>query len=84
MGYRLESPALQVARRRLAGAWRPWLGAQDRQGFRPHVTVQNKVPPDEARVLHGRLKETFAPCEVLGGGLLWRYLGGPSGGRGSP
>ena len=78
VGYRLESPALQAVRKRLADAWRPWLGAQDRQGFRPHVTVQNKVPPDEARTLHRRPEETFAPFEVGAEGLLlWRYLGGP-------
>ena len=78
VGYRLESPALQSVRRRLADAWWPWLGAQDRQGFRPHVTVQNKVPSDAARALHGRLEETFAPFEVGAEGLLlWRYLGGP-------
>jgi len=78
VGYRLESPRLQSVRKRLADAWWPWLGAQDRQGFRPHVTVQNKVPPDEARTLHRRLEETFAPFEVGAEGLLlWRYLGGP-------
>ena len=78
VGYRLESPTLQSVRNRLADAWWPWLGAQDRQGFRPHVTVQNKVPPDEARTLHRRLEETFAPFEVGAEGLLlWRYLGGP-------
>ena len=78
VGYRLESPALQDVRERLAGAWWPWLGAQDRRGFRPHVTVQNKVPPDRARALHRRLEETFAPFEVWAEGLLlWRYLGGP-------
>lgn len=78
VGYRLESPALRSVRGRLAEAWRPWIGAQDRQGFRPHVTVQNKVAPDEARALHGRLQETFAPFEVGAEGLLvWRYLGGP-------
>jgi 2'-5' RNA ligase len=78
VGYKLESPALQSVRKRLADAWWPWLGAQDRRGFRPHVTVQNKVPPDQARALHARLQETFAPFEVGAEGLLlWRYLGGP-------
>jgi len=84
VGYRLESPRLQSVRKRLADAWWPWLGAQDRQGFRPHVTVHNKVPTDEARALHGRLKETFEPFEVGAEGLLlWRYLGGPWGTMGS-
>ena len=78
VGYRLESPALQSIREQLADAWRPWLGAQDRQGLRPHVTVQNKVTPDEARALYRSLEETFAPFEVGAEGLmLWRYLGGP-------
>lgn len=78
VGYGLESPTLQSVRKRLADAWWPWLGAQDRQGFRSHVTVQNKAPSDEARALHRRLEETFAPFEVGAEGLLlWRYLGGP-------
>lgn len=78
VGYRLESPTLQSVRSRLAGEWWPRLGAQDRRGFRPHVTVQNKVPPDEARALYRSLEEAFAPFEVAAEGLmLWRYLGGP-------
>lgn len=78
VGYRLESPPLQSVREQLADTWWPWLGAQDRQGFRPHVTVQNKVPPDEARALHRSLEGTFALFEVEAEGLLlWRYLGGP-------
>ena len=78
VGYRLESPALPGVRKQLADAWWPWLGAQDRQGFRPHVTVQNKVAPEQARALHRSLEETFAPFEVGAEGLtLWRYLGGP-------
>jgi 2'-5' RNA ligase len=78
VGYRLESPKLPAARKELAEEWWPWLGAQDRKGFRPHVTVQNKVRPEEARALHRRLEETFVPFEVGAEGLLlWRYLGGP-------
>ena len=78
VGYRLESPTLQGLRKHLADEWWPWLGAQDRRGFRPHVTVQNKVAPEQARALHRSLEETFAPFEVGAEGLtLWRYLGGP-------
>jgi len=78
VAYELSSPELVGFRRELAGRWEPWLGAQDRQGFKPHVTVQNKVPPEEARALHERLRATFSPFEVQGVGLsLWRYLGGP-------
>lgn len=78
VAYELSSPELIALRRELAGRWKPWLGAQDQQGFKPHVTVQNKVSPDEVRALRGRLQADFSPFEVGGVGLsLWRYLGGP-------
>ncbi|MDP8901721.1 MAG: 2'-5' RNA ligase family protein [Actinomycetota bacterium] len=78
VGYRLDSSTLPAVRKKLADEWWPWLGAQDRKGFRPHVTVQNKVPPEEARALHRRLEESFSPYRVGAEGLLlWRYLGGP-------
>jgi 2'-5' RNA ligase len=78
VAYELSSPKLVALRRELAGSWAAWLGAQDRQGFRPHVTVQNKVSPERARALHERLQASFLPFEVEGLGLsLWRYLGGP-------
>ena len=78
VAYGLSSPELSSLRKELAVRWKPWLTPQDRQGFRPHVTVQNKVSSDEARALHGRLLASFSPFEVGGEGLsLWRYLGGP-------
>jgi 2'-5' RNA ligase len=78
VAYELSSPQLSALRRELVRCWDPWLGAQDRQGFRPHITVQNKVPPERARALHQELQATFSPFEVEGLGLLlWRYLGGP-------
>lgn len=78
VAYRLESPALLGLRRRLAEEWEPWLTSQDRQGFRPHVTVQNKVSPETASSLRDGLQAGFAPFEVGGEGLaLWRYMGGP-------
>ncbi len=78
VAYELSSPKLMTLRRGLAERWRPWLGPQDRQGFKPHVTVQNKGSPETARTLHGQLQAGFSPCEVRGAGLtLWRYLDGP-------
>ena len=78
VAYELVSPGLVDLRRELAGRWEPWLGAQDRRGFKPHVTVQNKVSPERARALHEQLQAGFSPFEVEGVGLsLWRYLGGP-------
>jgi len=78
VAYELSSPKLSALRRELVRCWEPWLGAQDRQGFKPHITVQNKVSPEQARNLHQELQATFSPREVEGLGLsLWRYLGGP-------
>ena len=78
VAYKLEAPDLVGLRRRLAKVWEPFLTNQDRQGLRPHVTVQNKVAPEGARALHQELESSFSPFEVRGEGLLlWRYLGGP-------
>lgn len=78
LAYELSSPGLMTLRRELAKRWGPWLGPQDRQGFKPHVTVQNKVAPEAARALHEQLQAGFSPFEVEGVGLsLWRYLDGP-------
>jgi 2'-5' RNA ligase len=78
VAYELKSPQLTALRRELVRSWGPWLGAQDRQGFKPHITVQNKVPPEQARALHQELQAAFSPFEAEGLGLsLWRYLGGP-------
>jgi 2'-5' RNA ligase len=76
--YVLDSPVLAAVRGRLAEAWWPWLTPQDRQPFRPHITVQNKVEPETARATVSALAAAFVPlttmCEGLG---LWRYIGGP-------
>jgi 2'-5' RNA ligase len=78
VAYELSSPELLALRRELAMSWEPWLSAQDRQGFKPHITVQNKVSPEQARALQNELQATFTPFEIVGLGLsLWRYLGGP-------
>jgi 2'-5' RNA ligase len=78
VAYELESPELTDLRRRLASAWAPWLSRQDQQRHSPHVTVQNKVAPEVARVLHDRLRAEFTPWSARARGLgLWRYLGGP-------
>ena len=78
VAYALESSVLSTLRAGLAREWDGWLTPQDRQGWRPHVTVQNKAPPEAARALHASLQAAFAPFTVRAEGLdLWRYLGGP-------
>ena len=76
--YALDMPDIATLRRHLATAWAPWLTAQDRQGWRPHVTIQNKVSPGDAKRLQATLMAGFAPWAGHVTGLrLWRYLGGP-------
>ncbi|MCA1712715.1 MAG: 2'-5' RNA ligase family protein [Actinobacteria bacterium] len=54
------------------------LSRQDAQPWKPHVTVQNKVPAEQARLLHQALAEAFVPWTARAEGLaLWRYAGGP-------
>ncbi len=78
VAFPLASPALLALRARLAETWSAWLTAQDRERYRPHVTVQNKVSPEQARATRDRLAQGFAPWPTEGAALLlWRYLGGP-------
>ena len=74
----LECPSLPPLRAQLAGVWGEFLSPQDRQGHRPHVTIQNKVAPESARALFDRLSPAWEPFEGRGESLLlWRYRGGP-------
>ena len=78
VAYALESTELLALRAGVARQWDGWLTPQDRQGYRPHVTVQNKASPEAARELLAHLQAAFAPFAVRAQGLdLWRYLGGP-------
>ncbi|MGQ7792268.1 2'-5' RNA ligase family protein [Faunimonas sp. B44] len=78
VAYFLESPQLSALRNGLAAEWSHWLVDQDRMGFRPHVTIQNKVTPKEAERLQRELAAGFRAFSVRGVGLhLWRYQGGP-------
>ena len=78
VAYDLESPELAALRCGLARPWAPWLTPQDRQRHSPHVTVQNKAAPEQARALLAELSAGFVPYDVTATGLaLWRYVGGP-------
>ena len=78
VAFAISSPTLVGLREDLACRWSEWLTAQDRQPFKPHVTIQNKVLPSDARILHDRLSREFERFPIEGSGLLlWRYLGGP-------
>ena len=74
----VRAPALGAIRQRIGRDFDGELTAQDTGGFRPHVTIQNKVPPDVAKRLLSELSAGFVPWTGQATGvLLWRYLGGP-------
>jgi len=78
VAFRIESPDLADIRDRLADAFAPMLMPQDKAGWRPHVTIQNKVAPAEAKALLHRLEADFTPRPVQIAGLAsWWYRGGP-------
>jgi 2'-5' RNA ligase len=78
VAYRIESDALVRLRAELATRFEPWLVAQDRAPFRPHITIQNKADPEAARRLLQQLESKFEPFDIPAEGLLvWRYRGGP-------
>jgi 2'-5' RNA ligase len=75
---RVDSPALEAMRSDLAEALHGLLTPQDLAPWRPHVTIQNKVDPREARRLQQQLRATFVPRPLAIRALAtWRYLGGP-------
>jgi 2'-5' RNA ligase superfamily len=78
VAFRIVSPDLDRVREELAHDLRGLLGAQDSGGWRPHVTIQNKVPPKVARALIAQLERDFRarPLTIRGLGLH-RYLDGP-------
>ena len=78
VAFRVVSDDLDRIRDGLAEMLRGLLGAQDAGGWRPHVTIQNKVPPRTARALLIELQRRFVgrPLAIRGLGLH-RYRDGP-------
>jgi 2'-5' RNA ligase len=78
VAFRVVSEELDAIRDELAEALHGLLSAQDNRGWRPHMTIQNKVEPKVARALNDTLGRDFAPRPLAIAGLgLHRYLGGP-------
>ena len=78
VAFRVVSTELDRIRGELVQDFHGLLGAQDSGGWRPHVTIQNKVPPKEARTLLESLERDFQPRPLAIAGLgLHRYLDGP-------
>jgi hypothetical protein len=75
---RVDSEELEEIREDLALALHGLLTPQDRAPWRPHVTLQNKVEPREARRLQAMLRGRYDGRPLAIRALAaWRYLGGP-------
>ncbi|WP_433798975.1 2'-5' RNA ligase family protein [Actinomycetospora sp. CA-084318] len=78
VGLRLASSALEGIRAAIARRFEADLTDQDARRWRPHVTIQNKVTPEEARRTLETVRETHVPYDTDVDALaLWHYRGGP-------
>jgi len=78
VAFRVVSPELDAIRDELADGLHGLLGTADSGGWRPHITIQNKVPPKIARALKDSLEASFRPRPLGISGLgLHRYMEGP-------
>ena len=78
VAFRVVSPDLHQIRDELAADLHGLLSAQDRSGWRPHITIQNKVAPKIARALKQSLEGSAQPRALKISGLeLHQYLNGP-------
>ncbi len=77
VALKIESPTLMALRLDLAARFEPWLIRQDREKFRPHVTIQNKVASHVADALYEHLGVSLPAFEATAEGFqLWRYNDG--------
>jgi len=78
VAYRVVSDELEAICDAIADHFHGMLSAPDAAGWRPHITIQNKVAPRGARGLLAALESDFRPRPVAISGLgLYRYVGGP-------
>jgi hypothetical protein len=78
VAFRVVSTDLDTIREELADELHGMLGAQDSGGWRPHITIQNKVAPKAARALKDHIERSFQPRPLgISGLAIRRYLGGP-------
>ena len=78
VAFRIVSSDLDGIRSELGNDLHGLLSAQDMAGWRPHITIQNKVAPKVARALISSLERDFRPRQLAIHGIgLHRYLDGP-------
>lgn len=75
---KLTSEGMVALRQRIADRFKGMLTAQDRHKPRLHITIQNKVTPEAARVLQAELAPQIEQRAFVFTGLaLHIYRGGP-------
>ena len=78
VGLRLQSSALEGLRAAIARRVADDLTKQDARRWHPHVTIQNKVTPEEARRTLETVRESHTEYDTHVDALaLWHYRGGP-------
>jgi 2'-5' RNA ligase len=78
VAFSISSSQLAFLRTELRQIFLPWLGSQDMQPWKPHITIQNKASRKAADSLHASLAANFQPFVIRCTGLdLWSYLAGP-------
>lgn len=78
VAYRVVSEDLEEIRNSIADHLHGLLSGPDATGWRPHITIQNKVPAKQAKALLDELERDFRPRPLaISGLLLHRYRGGP-------
>ncbi|MBW0145234.1 2'-5' RNA ligase family protein [Sphingomicrobium clamense] len=78
VAFRIRSDDLEALRQLIAEHFHGALTAQDNQGWRPHITIQNKVESKVAKALKTELERSFEPRPLEIAGLaLHRYMDGP-------
>lgn len=77
VAYRVRSDTLCQIRAEIAEAFAGLLIPQDLATWRPHITIQNKARPAEAKALLAELSAGFTPRPLAIAGLAaWYYRGG--------
>ncbi|MDQ3078682.1 MAG: 2'-5' RNA ligase family protein [Pseudomonadota bacterium] len=78
VAFRIASDDLDAIRAELSDAFRGHLTQQDSHGWRPHITVQNKVTSSNAIATLADLERGFSQRPLVISGLAYHhYEGGP-------
>jgi hypothetical protein len=78
VAFRVVSEDLEAIRDAIADHFHGMLCAPDAAGWRPHITIQNKVAPRQAKALLDSLEQGFRPRPLgIAGISVHRYRGGP-------